>query len=1675
MKKIKRAWAVVLALCAVICALPIAVQADEALLPKDESGYGAGKTAEQAVASLTNYDTLYVGADGEKTANGGNLIGLYTAFASDKSGYDLQAGKWFNKMDTTGATDAILRDSSDAVSWVAGEGGGLAYHVQNGDEQKENATKIGLTLPDAWADKENFTVEQVSCFDSFESTSSLVVRNSAFRLDLLLGLWFPSSGVSNENERYCFRWRIGAEQDWVVRKDDIANYEFAHREAYEANNGKPAVVYNRLFKKTTVDTVSYGVAYTNASYERTAGSLAEYETLKASMNKNAMPVFSLYNGTPGTFYSVRVYDVALTEAELSRNRFADLAGCFGLDLTGYMTLNESEKSRARDFLVTYYDLSSAKELLQETLDAFCKGGSAEGEDILYVTDGLSYLLTAYQGHSTGFFDNNGTLLWKNGYGLAPATTLLGTGWQVNQNGGATIYLHNEDFVFDVVDFGIVLPSTVLPAQDYTVEWVFNPIGLTVEKQDGTVDRYLDETSANGTFVKLSTALGPLRALQFVCYRPAGKDGQMERRWYYNATGDIKDLGWKYSTWDKTWAGLSMNAVKTLAVTHDHDEDGNSFYGMYSDLALADDMFVDKTNYKTNEEASGMFRLMMGMPGTAYAVRVYDRVLSESERQQNHMADLVYYYDLDASRMISFMEAAGVLDGMFAGFADIGFELTREEAQKAFDDGVSRALLTYGGVGIRRDAEGLRYYFGVNSTLAGALAANGCSIEIGALVNVNKNIAPLLDGMAYDYKLIAYDGDGGKNTGFFVDEDTFAVTLLYQNIDKSIALTDVSVRGYIRLTDANGEELVMYLDATAEDYTPNCLFHVCYAMQDRPDVIAATGKVRQVVVTAYTHETVYVNAAAGAGGDGSAAAPYRSFAEGLAKSKELLAKAAVPTSVTLLLADGEYGVYGTVSLTDEDMPYLYSELHITSENGKSTLTTTKEISNAFVKHTDNIWVCQLETEQGNVYPAFRTLYVDGKMADVSYSSDRHSFDPAPYATRYNYDFDGPAQKAMDMALDGTLTENSGGVYPTRPDLEAAFRAYIPTTLAWIKARTMRLKGELAADSVITAEDTTYASDGEKREEYESAFLSMRDRFMKLAAHNIDVCQVTSMDVFHLGKQYFDIRLVECFRDDMEAARTALAAKAAAGDTEAQASLADESWRRTALRPLNVEMHLSGQWWQFILHLSGIDFDDTVTHEDGTVHVACYRDVSEGYAASTTVGVPYTVPQASMANRYYFFGNAYEYLDTEGEYFYEQSTGKLYYYSQEDPVGKSFAYGTSDYMLRLENARNVYFEGLRFTGTDDYFLSEHGAPTGLYGTQDPDVTPLPDYATSSTNLYVADRSAILVIDSQKLTFTDCVFEELAAKGIHGAGRLVGITVEGCTFRRIGSSAIYFSNHDFRYSEKTNVVRNARIENCYFNEIATVYYTAAAVHMGQNIDCKVLYNTVEHCSYTALSLGALHSERTWMIGDEYNSYGLEVAYNSITDYMMELGDGAAIYLSGYNAQPAYTELFNKVHDNYIVMSNKTGSGLGYMVVGIYFDAASSNWHCYNNVIVAQSYGAAEGEDDGFDMSDPATAKYVKELRLRRAASTYIYLQLTVVGQITHNILCEGNYIVNVRAIDPDEQREEVYKTYLGDDRRVTEKDTHYIAEPDIMPGAAEDIIYAAGCNGHMGDPYRIYDNNY
>ena len=141
----------------------------------------------------------------------------------------------------------------------------------------------------------------------------------------------------------------------------------------------------------------------------------------------------------------------------------------------------------------------------------------------------------------------------------------------------------------------------------------------------------------------------------------------------------------------------------------------------------------------------------------------------------------------------------------------------------------------------------------------------------------------------------------------------------------------------------------------------------------------------------------------------------------------------------------------------------------------------------------------------------------------------------------------------------------------------------------------------------------------------------------------------------------------------------------------------------------------------------------------------------------------------------------------------------------------------------------------------------------------------------------------------------------------------------------------------------------------------------------------------------MGWRWSSVNWELGQSYNLYNVEIAYNYFENYMSDMSDGGAIYTLGGNVEWDFTGYINEMHHNYAVESALTGAGKG-RFMSLYHDGASSNWHSYENVVFTANHIGNSGLGSFYiqiGTEDPST-------------------------QQAHNVLAEKNYFINARRED-------------------------------------------------------------
>ena len=199
-----------------------------------------------------------------------------------------------------------------------------------------------------------------------------------------------------------------------------------------------------------------------------------------------------------------------------------------------------------------------------------------------------------------------------------------------------------------------------------------------------------------------------------------------------------------------------------------------------------------------------FHTMVGVAGHIYAIRVYDRALTDAERQQNHAVDLMAYFGLDVRGFSAADGAAkAAVYEAFAGYTFAADEAQVAEMQAAIDAAVS-------GIPV---AEGVQK------------GTDGASLRIWASMDTAENVSKL--GMTVVFKqdgVVKSEKSGETQTAFAsitsggetVTAEALRAELLYAAVVTGIpaGTYTVEVTPYVILMD----ETVVTGDTKTMDIT-----------------------------------------------------------------------------------------------------------------------------------------------------------------------------------------------------------------------------------------------------------------------------------------------------------------------------------------------------------------------------------------------------------------------------------------------------------------------------------------------------------------------------------------------------------------------------------------------------------------------------------------------------------------------------------------------------------------------------------------------------------------------------------------------------------------------------------------------------------------------------------------
>jgi hypothetical protein len=280
------------------------------------------------------------------------------------------------------------------------------------------------------------------------------------------------------------------------------------------------------------------------------------------------------------------------------------------------------------------------------------------------------------------------------------------------------------------------------------------------------------------------------------------------------------------------------------------------------------------------------------------------------------------------------------------------------------------------------------------------------------------------------------------------------------------------------------------------------------------------------------------------------------------------------------------------------------------------------------------------------------------------------------------------------------------------------------------------------------------------------------------------------------------------------------------------------------------------------------------------------------------------------------NAYELLDSEGEWYLEKSTSTLFYKprSGESMSSAEVVVPVLETLVKGDNLAHVQFRGLTFahaTWTE---------PNSSFGIAIGQADALRN-GSSGGSFYL--RANLEFTGCDHMRFEKNCFTRLGGTGLKLGSGCDNNVVYGNLFSDISGSGLFvghLGSLDSGLFGKNNVISQNLIV-----DVAKEYKASVGIMVGYTEATLVSQNELRNLPYTAISAGWGWSNT--IVSGKNN----EIAYNRIDSVMQELKDGGGIYT--LSDQPGAN-----VHHNYI--SNCNGNGL-------YPDEGSSHMHWHDNVV--------------------------------------------------------------------------------------------------------------------------------
>jgi hypothetical protein len=270
------------------------------------------------------------------------------------------------------------------------------------------------------------------------------------------------------------------------------------------------------------------------------------------------------------------------------------------------------------------------------------------------------------------------------------------------------------------------------------------------------------------------------------------------------------------------------------------------------------------------------------------------------------------------------------------------------------------------------------------------------------------------------------------------------------------------------------------------------------------------------------------------------------------------------------------------------------------------------------------------------------------------------------------------------------------------------------------------------------------------------------------------------------------------------------------------------------------------------------------------------------------------------------NAYQLLDTPGEWYLDVTSSKFYYIplagqtlaalDVEAPVLEALVTGGGTSPNPLHN---VVFHGLQFSyatwmgASSSNGFSEVQANYLVWGTAGPT-------AGNAEYVWYQIPGNVSLTYAQNIRFTGDAFVHLGAAGLALGNGAQNCVVQGNVLTDTSGSAIELGNVDMRNATGADQTLGNTISDNHVFDTPVEYHAGIGIDVAYAANTSLVHNQIDHTPYSGISIGwGGWPDKQGQPALVNYSHNNDVSYNLLVNVMQTLSDGGGIYTNGQTTQ--------------------------------------------------------------------------------------------------------------------------------------------------------------------------------